>query len=96
MRTIGYIVLINRAHPDKISYTKEEAIAIAKELRPAAERRIKNDDTDSFCTSQLASWFASTDRESRDEILTRVRKELELHWKESKKLMAVRKQRKAA
>jgi len=80
MKAIGYLVLINNAFPDTIAFNKEDSIDIAKRFNPKALKYITRTYTERRSASELARMLAFDNSESREEILDRVRRELEVHW----------------
>ncbi|RLA73300.1 MAG: hypothetical protein DRG24_00530 [Epsilonproteobacteria bacterium] len=80
MKAIGYLVLINNAFPDTIAFNKEDSIDIAKRFNPKALKYITRTYTERRSASELARMLAFDNSESREEILDRVRRELETHW----------------
>lgn len=69
-----------------MSFSLEDALKIAERLRPSSIRRINNEheEGERFHASQLANIFASDDKETKDEILCRVRCELRDYWTTTK------------
>ena len=80
MKAIGYLVLINNAFPDTIAFNKDDSIDIAKRFNPKALKYITRTYTERRSASELARMLAFDNSESREEILDRVRRELETHW----------------
>ena len=80
MKAIGYLVLINNAFPDTIAFDKDDSIDIAKRFNPKALKYITRTYTERRSASELARMLAFDNSESREEILDRVRRELETHW----------------
>ncbi len=80
MKAIGYLVLINNAFPDTIAFDKDDSIDIAKRFNPKALKYITRTYTERRSASELARMLAFDNSESREDILDRVRRELEHHW----------------
>ncbi|OQX59930.1 MAG: hypothetical protein B5M52_01860 [Helicobacteraceae bacterium 4484_230] len=80
MKPIGYLVLINNAFPDTIAFDKEDSIEIAKRFNPKAVKYVSRTYTERRSASELARMLAFDNNETREEILERVRNELNHHW----------------
>ncbi len=80
MKAIGYLVLINNAYPDTIAFNKSLAIEAAKRFNPNAVGYIDRTYTERRSASELAKMLAFDNKESREDILRRVRCELNGFW----------------
>ncbi len=80
MRAIGYLVLINNAYPDTIAFNKQMAVEAARRFNPNAVSYIERTYTERRSASELAKMLAFDNKESREEILERVRGELNSFW----------------
>jgi hypothetical protein len=85
MKAIGYLVLINNAYPETIAFNKKVAMEAANRFNPNAVNYIERTYTERRSASELAKMLAFDNNESREEILARVRRELNEYW-EGKRL----------
>ena len=85
MRQIGYLILLNREFPTLMSLSPKLAVKVTKKIRPSAVKRVAKigEEEELFYFGQLASIMAQDDKESKAEILQRVRTTLDLHWRSS-------------
>jgi len=82
MKSIGYLVLINNAYPDTIAFSKTVAVEAANRFNPNAVNYIERTYTERRSASELAKMLAFDNNESREEILERVRRELDEFWED--------------
>lgn len=82
MKSIGYLVLINSAYPDTIAFSKTVAVEAANRFNPNAVNYIERTYTERRSASELAKMLAFDNNESREEILERVRRELDEFWED--------------
>lgn len=80
MKAIGYLVLINHAYPDTIAFSKKLALEAANRFNPNAIAYIDRTYTDRRSASELAKMLAFDNSETREDILRRVRRELNAFW----------------
>jgi hypothetical protein len=80
MKSIGYLVLINNAYPETIAFDKDVSIEIAERFNPKAAKYITRTYTERRSASELAKMLAFDNCETREEVLTRVRRELKEFW----------------
>lgn len=80
MKAIGYLVLINHAYPDTIAFNKKTALEAANRFNPNAIGYIDRTYTDRRSASELAKMLAFDNNETREDILSRVRQELNAFW----------------
>ena len=81
MRPIGYLVLINNEHPDTIAFDKELSLAIAKKFNLKAVKYVEKHYTERLSASELAKMLAFDNTETREQVLERLRAELNDFWK---------------
>ena len=84
MKAIGYLVLINSAYPDTIAFNKSVAMEAANRFNPNAVNYIERTYTERRSASELAKMLAFDNSETREEILARVRRELNEFWEDKK------------
>lgn len=80
MKAIGYLVLINNAYPETIAFNKQIAVEAANRFNPNAVNYIERTYTERRSASELAKMLAFDNTESREDILVRVRRELNAYW----------------
>jgi len=81
MRPIGYLVLINNEHPDTIAFDKELSLAIAKKFNVKAMKYVEKHYSERLSASELAKMLAFDNTETREQVLERLRSELNDFWK---------------
>jgi len=81
MRPIGYLVLINNEHPDTIAFDKELSLSIAKKFNAKAMKYVEKHYTERLSASELAKMLAFDNTETREQVLDRLRTELNDFWK---------------
>ncbi len=84
MRSIGYLVLINNAYPETIAFDKEVSLEIAERFNPKAAKYITRTYTERRSASELAKMLAFDNCETREDVLKRVRRELNEFWRAKK------------
>ncbi|MBU1643150.1 hypothetical protein KKE54_07285 [bacterium] len=81
MRPIGYLVLINNEHPDTIAFDKELSLDIARKFNVKAVKYVEKHYTERLSASELAKMLAFDNTETREQVLERLRAELNDFWK---------------
>ncbi len=83
MKPIGYLVLINNAFPETIAFDKKDSIEIAKRFNPKAVKYVTRTYTERRSASELARLLAFDNNETREEIIIRVKRELNTYWNQT-------------
>ena len=81
MRPIGYLVLINNEHPETIAFDKELSLDIARKFNVKAVKYVEKHYTERLSASELAKMLAFDNTETREQVLERLRAELNDFWK---------------
>ena len=84
MNAKGFQVLIEREHPFMFAFNQSQCEALCEKFEPRCLNRVRRHFMEGgarLCASELGSWFSSYAKETREERLERIRRELEDHWR---------------
>ena len=82
MREIGFLVQINELYPDKMNFTLEEAKEVAGRFKKNTKRKLERLKGEDISSSRIAAVLAEGEKETKEEILARVRSNINAHWQE--------------